>query len=99
MINVLTQTPEFGAWLDNLKDIEGKMAILTRLYRAETGHFGDCEPVGGGISEMRVFSGPGYRAYFVRNSRTHYTMLWGSDKTDQQRAIRRATAILKALQR
>jgi putative addiction module killer protein len=46
---------------------------------------------------MRIFVGPGYRIYFVRTGHTAYLMLWGSDKTDQQRGIKRAKEILEAL--
>jgi putative addiction module killer protein len=49
------------------------------------------------MSEMRVFVGPGYRIYFVRTGITAYLMLWGSDKTDQNRGIKRAKEILAAL--
>ncbi len=60
-------------------------------------NFGDCEPAGDGLSEMRVFVGPGYRISFVRTGITAYLMLWGSDKTDQKRGIKRAKEILDAL--
>jgi putative addiction module killer protein len=53
--------------------------------------------VGSGMSEMRVFVGPGYRVYFVRTGTTDYTMLTGSDKTDQARGIKRAKKILDSL--
>lgn len=49
------------------------------------------------MSEMRVFVGPGYRIYFVRTGMTDYTMLTGSDKTDQTRGIKRAKQILDAM--
>jgi len=67
------------------------------LDRAGENSFGDCEPAGNGLSEMRIFVGPGYRIYFVRTGITAYLMLWGSDKTDQQRGIKRAKEILDAL--
>jgi putative addiction module killer protein len=95
--NTINKTPEFDDWLDGVKDAQGKAAILTRLDRAKVGNFGDCGPVGDGISEMRVFVGPGYRAYFVRTGQTSYLMLSGSDKTDQKRGIKEAKAILDAL--
>jgi putative addiction module killer protein len=75
----------------------GKTAVLTRLDRAEENNFGDCEPAGDGMSEMPVFVGHGYRIYFVRTGITAYLMLWGSDKTDQNRGIKRAKEILAAL--
>ncbi|MNG06712.1 hypothetical protein D3C76_1560230 [compost metagenome] len=80
-----------------MKDAQGKSAILARLDRAADGNFGDCEPVGDGVSEMRVFIGPGYRIYFVRSGIAEYLMLSGSDKTDQKRGIKKAKAILDAL--
>jgi putative addiction module killer protein len=97
MLNTINTTPEFDTWLDDVKDLQGKAAVLCRLDRAEHGNFGDCEPVGNGLSEMRVFVGPGYRIYFVRTGRIAYLVLWGSDKTDQQRGIKRANEILDAL--
>ena len=96
-INEIHQTSYFEDWLDSVKDAQGKSAILARLDRAADGNFGDCEPVGDGVSEMRVFIGPGYRIYFVRSGIAEYLMLSGSDKADQKRGIKRAKAILDAL--
>jgi putative addiction module killer protein len=95
--NIIGRTPESDTWLDGVRDVCGKVAVLTRLDRAEENNFGDCEPAGNGLSEMRIFVGPGYRIYFVRTGITAYLMLWGSDKTDQQRGIKRAKEILDAL--
>jgi putative addiction module killer protein len=95
--NLIGRTPQFDTWLDGMKDVWGRTAVLTRLDRAEEHNFGDCEPVGEGLSEMRVFVGPGYRIYFVRTGITAYLMLWGSDKTDQKQGITRAKEILDAL--
>lgn len=95
--NTIHTRPEFDGWLGGIKNAEGKAAILTRLERAEEGNFGDTEPVGDGVSEMRVFVGPGYRIYYVRSGQSSYLMLFGSDKTDQKRGIQRAKQILNAL--
>lgn len=92
-------TIEFDDWLLSIKDGKGQGAITARLKRAEGGNFGDCESVGEGMSEMRVFVGPGYRVYFVRSGLTSFLMLYGSDKTDQARGIKRAKEILDALTR
>ncbi|MCU1781531.1 type II toxin-antitoxin system RelE/ParE family toxin [Pseudomonas sp. 13B_2.1_Bac1] len=97
MTNIIGRTPELDTWLDGMRDVCGKVAVLTRLDRAEENNFGDCEPAGNGLSDMRIFVGPGYRIYFVRTGITAYLMLWGSDKTDQQRGIKRAQEILDAL--
>ena len=63
---------------------------MARLNSAALGNFGDCEPVGEGVSEMRVHFGPGYRVYFARKGATVYVLLTGGDKGTQRRDIERA---------
>ena len=53
------RSEEFNAWLLALKDKLGRARIIQRIRSAEHGNFGDCEPVGEGVSEMRVHIGPG----------------------------------------
>ena len=60
-MNTLLKTDVFDVWLNGLKDRTGKALILRRIEQAEAGNFGDCEPVGEGISEMRVSSSPAWR--------------------------------------
>ncbi|KTB94964.1 addiction module antitoxin RelB [Pseudomonas syringae ICMP 11293] len=93
----ISTTSQFDDWLDGVKDAKGKAAVLVRLDRAKAGNFGDSEPVGEGVSEMRVFVGPGLRVYYVRSGQAEYLMLSGSDKTDQRRGIKEAKAILDAM--
>jgi len=64
-MNTLLQTDEFRAWLGELRDIRAKAVIFNRLDRASKGNFGDAKALEGGISEMRIDSGPGYRIYLV----------------------------------
>lgn len=80
----------FADWLDSLKDFIGKARIIARLRAAEHGNFGDCEPVGGAVYEMRVHYGPGYRMYFTRRGEVVYLLLVGGDKSTQKRDIKRA---------
>ncbi len=54
----------FTKWLYGLKDSVGRKRILIRITRLEQGNYGDCEPVGEGVSELRMFFGTGYRVYF-----------------------------------
>jgi putative addiction module killer protein len=54
------------------------------------GNFGDCRPIGEGVSEMRIHVGPGYRVYFLRKESTVYVLLAGGDKSSQKRDIARA---------
>jgi putative addiction module killer protein len=64
-MKIIEKTPEFDRWLRKLKDIRAKVKILFRIQKIEAdGHFGDCKPVGDGISEMRINYAKGYRVYF-----------------------------------
>ncbi|MBK6742259.1 MAG: type II toxin-antitoxin system RelE/ParE family toxin [Hydrogenophilales bacterium] len=96
-MNTFYRTGEFDAWLTGLKDNLAKARILYRIRAAELGNFGDCEPVGDGVSEIRVHVGPGYRVYFTRRESVVYWLLLGSDKSTQKRDIQRAKQILKTL--
>lgn len=64
--------------------------IVRRIERAEAGNFGDCEPVGDSVFEMKVDYGPGYRVYFTRRGGFVYLLLIGGDKSTQKRDIKRA---------
>ncbi len=80
-----------------LADAKGKARILARVRSASLGNFGDCEPVGGGVSEMRVHVGPGYRIYFMRREQTVYLLLTGGDKSTQTKDIARAKTMARAI--
>jgi putative addiction module killer protein len=83
----------FDNWLRRLPDLKGKARILARIKSAEHGNFGDCAPVGEGVSEMRVHVGPGYRVYFIRQGQVVFVLLCGGDKSSQKRDIKRAKAL------
>lgn len=93
----LVRSSDFDAWLSDLADQRGKARILARLRSATLGNFGDCEPVGEGVSEMRIHHGPGYRVYFMREGATVYLLLTAGDKASQKRDIERAKKMAKAL--
>jgi len=67
--------------------------ILARLDRLAYGHAGDAEPVGDGISELRIHYGPGYRVYFQRRGNTLIILLCGGDKSTQAKDIKRANRL------
>ncbi len=80
----------FTKWLDNLSDLDGKKRIAARITRLQAGLYGDCEPVGEGVSELRLFFGPGYRIYFGESKKNIVILLCGGDKSTQKRDIKRA---------
>ena len=97
-MSIFLRTPEFDAWLKALRDPIAKARVIARVRSAEAGNFGDCAPVGDGISEMRVHVGPGYRMYYCRRGEITYLLLCAGDKSSQQKDIRAAKALLKSLE-
>src|SRR6202049_2459739 len=96
-LNTLLRSSDFDVWLSGVADQKAKARILARLRSATLGNFGDCEPVGEGVSEMRIHFGPGYRVYFVRTGTTFYVLLAGGDKSSQKQDIARAKNMAREL--
>ena len=96
-MNTIHRSDEFDTWLAALKDKIGRARIVVRVRSAEHGNFGDCEPVGEGVSEMRIHFGPGYRVYFTRRGEVLYLLLLGGDKSSQKRNIKRAIEMARTL--
>ena len=91
--NIVLQNIEHDRIARRYKDAR----IVHRIRSAEHGNFGDCEPVGDGVSEMRIHFGPGYRVYFTRRGEVIYLLLLGGDKSSQKRDIKRAIEMARAL--
>ena len=89
----------FTEWLAKLRDRQAKARILARLERLEVGNFGDCKPVGKGVSELRIDWGPGYRVYHARVGKTVVVLLAGGDKRTQDRDIEWAINYLQDFHR
>lgn len=85
----------FTDWLYGLRDIMGRKRILARVSRLQQGNYGDCEPVGEGISELRLFFGSGYRVYFGEKDNHIVVLLCGGDKGSQSKDIEQAKAFWK----
>lgn len=90
----LKSTGIFDAWLRALRDKRALARILARLDSARMGNLGDARSVGGGIRELRVHVGPGYRVYFAQREATLLLLLCGGDKSSQQRDIIKARRLL-----
>lgn len=80
----------FIDWLNSLKDRVGRANITNRLNRVALGNYGDCEPVGEGVYELRVHYGPGYRVYFAEQQETIVLLLLGGSKRTQVKDIKKA---------
>ena len=85
----------FGDWLSRLADNQAKARILARIDRLAVGNFGDSKPLRGGISELRIDWGPGYRVYYALVGRTCVLLLCGGDKRKQSTDIQRAIEYLR----
>ena len=85
----IEKTVEFDKWLRKLKDLRAKAKILFRIQKIETdGHFGDCESVGDGISELKINYAKGYRVYFKESAEKIIILLIGGDKSTQKEDIK-----------
>ena len=83
----------FTEWLYSLRDVMGRKRILSRVSRLQHGNYGDCESVGDGVSELRLFFGAGYRVYLGEHNNHIIVLLCGGDKASQGRDIERAKAM------
>ncbi len=79
-------------WLDDLRDTRNRRRILSRLIRVEKGNYGDVEPIGEGLSELRLFFGAGYHVYFGEDAGNIVVILCGGDKDSQSQDIENAKA-------
>jgi putative addiction module killer protein len=79
----------FRKWISRLRDGKGRGVIRNRINRMAIGNFGDCEPVGYGIHELKIDFGPGYRVYFGEDG-AKVVLLIGGDKDSQPADIAKA---------
>lgn len=94
----IEKTVEFDKWMRKLKDLRAKSKILFRIQKIENdGHFGDCEPVGDGVFELKINYAKGYRVYFSEKDGKIIILLVGGDKSTQQKDIEKAKGILKKI--
>jgi len=96
MKTVLT-TETFDTWFAELRDQQATARIKMRIGRVELGNFGDCEPVGEGVSEMRIHYGPGYRVYFMQRGLEVVILLAGGEQSTQSKDIKAALRLARKL--
>ncbi len=93
----IERTAQFDQWLRSLKDNMSKRRIQARLDMLALGHWGDSKPVGDGVMELRVHTGPGYRVYCWQDGAVVVVVLCAGDKSSQARDIGQAKAMVKLL--
>lgn len=93
----IRKTLFFAQWLDDLRDLRARARVQARIERLATGNPGDVEPVGDGVSELRINYGPGYRVYFKQRGQELIILLAGGDKTTQAKDIKAALRLARHL--
>ena len=84
------QTEEFEAWLGKLRDRKAAARIAATIQRLGMGLMADWKAVGGGVHEIRLIYGPGYRVYFTFPGKKVILLLCCGDKSSQKRDITKA---------
>lgn len=96
----IEKTVEFDKWLRKLRDLRAIAKILFRIQKIESDeHFGDCEPVGDGIRELKINYAKGYRVYFKEKDRKIILLLIGGNKSTQKRDIEEAKEIWRKIKK
>lgn len=93
----IRKTAVFAQWLDELRDIKARARVQVRVERLAAGNPGDVEPVGEGVSELRINYGPGYRVYFKQQGQELIILLAGGDKSTQAKDIKAALRLAQHL--
>lgn len=96
---IVEKTELFNSWLENLKDSAAKVRIVQRIQRMEGGNFGEFRNLDGGVSELKINYGPGYRIYYCRTGVVVYLLLCGGNKSTQEKDIELAKEMRKCLQK
>jgi putative addiction module killer protein len=94
----LRQTDTFQKWERGLRDQRAKALIATRVFRLANGLPGDVQSVGGGVSELRIHHGPGYRVHFKQIGNELFVLRCGGDMGSQPRDIARAKRLAAELE-
>ena len=89
--------PSFTAWIDGLRDESLRGVVVARIKRLERGLMGDVQPVGEGVSELRIHLGAGWRLYFTQRGPQVVVLLAGGSKRTQKKDIMRAKTLAALL--
>lgn len=93
------KTQVFEDWLVSLRDRTARLRIQVRIDRLAFGNPGQHRVLTGGVCEMKIDHGPGYRVYFARHGGAWVLLLCGGDKASQAADIKAAKALAKELEK
>lgn len=93
----IRKTETYAQWIDNLRDLQARARVQVRIERLAAGNSGDAKAVGGGVSELRIDYGPGYRVCFTKRGREVVILLAGGDKSTQAADIKIALRLARNL--
>jgi putative addiction module killer protein len=93
----IRKTTEFAKWIDGLKNFQARARIQARIERLRVGNPGDVKPIGSGVSELRIDTGPDYRVYFIQRGELLIVLLAGGDKSSQESDIKTALKLAENL--
>ena len=91
----ISEKRPFQQWLDNLSDMKTRARIEVKLDRLKMGNLGHCEPLAGGLYELKIDMGPGYRIYIGKIKSQIILLLCAGDKKSQKKDIVKAREYLK----
>lgn len=93
----LKETDYFLKWRSKIRDTKALARILIRLEKVRQGHFGDSKSLKGGLHELRIHVGKGYRIYYTKKGNMIILLLSGGTKSSQSKDIEHAREILSEL--
>lgn len=90
-------TEVYRDWINSLRDRAGRARIQVRVGRLVHGNPGQHCVLTGGVSELKIDFGPGYRVYYTERKGVLIVLLAGGDKASQQKEIETALALARGL--
>ena len=93
----IRETEVYKKWFSTIKDRKTKSVIDVRIRRVSLGNFGDVEPVGKGVSELKIDYGPGFRVYFLNQRDIIVILLCGGEKSTQSKDIKKAQELAQRI--
>ena len=92
------ETETYREWINALKDRAGRARIQVRVDRLIHGNPGQHRTLTGGVSELKIDFGPGYRVYYAQRGSRLLLLLAGGDKSTQESNIKMAIDLARNFQ-